>query len=1152
MRESETRYLIAHRPHVRRTCRALGLLLGLALVLPACGDPGGVADDSWTDEEGEWSEQSEDIDKALPTARYQAEAFTLQSGCAVATNQAGYTGTGFMDFGGNGTWIEWNNINASLAGQYTLTLRYANGGAAARPAAVTVNSVSAGTAQFPITSTWTAWTTTSLVVSLSQGNNTIRIAANTSTGGPNVDYADVTGLDLCTSDPNKTEPGVCGCSVADVDTDRDGTFDCQDQCPSDPAKVVPGSCGCGVADGVCGGRFSAPNAALHTLNSNKQRAFARYIDSNFEGNGHSETWDGRVFVVRNTGGWQVRAFRPERVTIDADRAPNFGNQPFGTRKFLEDDATVAEFDHNWVALTPDPTVSGANPYPSDAAGTPQANGTSRTYKALAYHTTVNKELGLRKLTLIVGNANTTSAEVTLAQFTSTFAPIILSNGGAKFLCIEPSVTMDARLVVCQGHPDNNGTIDNLVYAWTANAGGANGFSTPRSLANMYYDHRDSDVRGLPFKVRYPIAEKPITDATGTAYLRGELIKGAYPWISHDGSELFYMASRDGITARRTGASVVGRWTGWSARHIDGPLNRDRRVTSRLFVSSPGAFTTMWEPYKNLANSPFPYTARGPSYPIFGSNTEDYSEVSFEDFTDGSYVLYLGMNEQLDRAGVFQVNATNDTSGNFNNGRLVGAKFPLEYNARDENVGRHGQGVYFPANAYMDVERRGGWSSLKNGVTVETFVMVQQSTTARSTLFSLAAGVELYLNGLTLGARIEDDTARSATVTGPAIATNRWVHVAMTFEPKTRALALHVDGLKVASTTPSAFGNLRTTGAVRVGPQASSGLMLLDEIKVSKLARAQFELGHSAHAQIHTTPTPTQLGTIPSHLQSLSHRATAVDRFSTAAPTLGQDLFSQTLLSKQRTTSCATCHDPAKQFTDGLAIARGGEPTDKGTRNTPTLLNRQFSTLQGWSGRAATLDAQATIPITAGHEMNLPMVEALQRLNAEGTWASRFQQVYGEAPTERNLTAALASFQATKFSPRTRLDDFKAGTLTALNASEQRGLLLFEGKARCSGCHSGRNFTDETFRSNGLTDNGDIGRAEISLRESDYKLFKVPSLSAVSATAPYMHAGSLSTLQAVVEAYNQGARTVVFKDTDIRPLELTTQDITDLVAFLNSL
>lgn len=118
-----------------------------------------------------------------------------------------------------------------------------------------------------------------------------------------------------------------------------------------------------------------------------------------------------------------------------------------------------------------------------------------------------------------------------------------------------------------------------------------------------------------------------------------------------------------------------------------------------------------------------------------------------------------MNEQLDRAGVFQVSATNDTSGNFNNGRLVGAKFPLEFNQRDENVGRHGQGIYFPANAYMDVERRGGWSSLKDGVTVDLFVMVQQSTTARSTLFSLAAGVELYLNGLTLGGRIEDDTAQ---------------------------------------------------------------------------------------------------------------------------------------------------------------------------------------------------------------------------------------------------------------------------------------------------------------------------------------------------------------------------------------------------------
>jgi cytochrome c peroxidase len=185
-------------------------------------------------------------------------------------------------------------------------------------------------------------------------------------------------------------------------------------------------------------------------------------------------------------------------------------------------------------------------------------------------------------------------------------------------------------------------------------------------------------------------------------------------------------------------------------------------------------------------------------------------------------------------------------------------------------------------------------------------------------------------------------------------------------------------------------------------------------------------------------------------------------------------------------------------------------------------------------------------------MNLPIAEALQRLRAEGNWTSRFQQVYGELPNERSLPNALAAFQATQFSPKTRYDDFKAGSLTALSATEQRGLLLFEGKARCSGCHGGRNFTDESFRSNGLVENGDIGRSDATARERDYKLFKVPTLRSVRSTAPYMHDGSLASLRDVVNGYNTGSRALVTTDTDIRPLELSSQEINDLLAFLNAI
>jgi cytochrome c peroxidase len=216
-----------------------------------------------------------------------------------------------------------------------------------------------------------------------------------------------------------------------------------------------------------------------------------------------------------------------------------------------------------------------------------------------------------------------------------------------------------------------------------------------------------------------------------------------------------------------------------------------------------------------------------------------------------------------------------------------------------------------------------------------------------------------------------------------------------------------------------------------------------------------------------------------------------------------------------------------------------------------VLNRLFSSFQGWSGEAATLDTQALIPIAAVHEMNLPLSQSVQRLRTEGNYASRFQTVFGELPNERNIANALASFQALQFSPRNRVDEFRAGNLSALNAQEQRGLNLFENKARCVGCHLSANFTDESFRNNGVI-SGDIGRADATGRDRDFALFKVPTLRGVKNTAPYMHNGSIATLREVLQHYNRGAPTVAVKDTDIRPLELTTAEISDLEAFLRAL
>jgi hypothetical protein len=146
---------------------------------------------------GEFDQDDEELEiYAAVVGSYEAESFTFQSGCAKATNHAGYTGTGFVDYGGNGTLIEWNNVSVPTAGQYTLVFRYANGSTGNRQCAVTVNDkTNAGNVTFAKTGAWTTWATQSIKVSLQQGNNTIRVTANTSAGGPNLDKMDVTSED---------------------------------------------------------------------------------------------------------------------------------------------------------------------------------------------------------------------------------------------------------------------------------------------------------------------------------------------------------------------------------------------------------------------------------------------------------------------------------------------------------------------------------------------------------------------------------------------------------------------------------------------------------------------------------------------------------------------------------------------------------------------------------------------------------------------------------------------------------------------------------------------------------------------------------------------------------------------------------------------
>jgi cytochrome c peroxidase len=265
--------------------------------------------------------------------------------------------------------------------------------------------------------------------------------------------------------------------------------------------------------------------------------------------------------------------------------------------------------------------------------------------------------------------------------------------------------------------------------------------------------------------------------------------------------------------------------------------------------------------------------------------------------------------------------------------------------------------------------------------------------------------------------------------------------------------------------------------------------------------------------------------------------------------LGKRLFFDTVLSHDRSVSCATCHQPGLAFTDGKKVAEGiGART--GDRNTPTIVNRSLGLTQFWDGRAASLEEQALGPIVNPKEMGLPIEQAVARLQADPSYRAAFRGVFGGDPDATRLALALSAYERTVYSVDSPFDRYIAGDESALSDRARRGLAVFGGKARCGECHTGPNFTDEAFYSLGV--GPDTGRQAVTARVTDHGAFKTPTLREISRTAPYMHDGSLATLTEVVDYYDKGCAPHPNLPAKIQKLDLTAEEKADLVAFLESL
>ncbi len=272
--------------------------------------------------------------------------------------------------------------------------------------------------------------------------------------------------------------------------------------------------------------------------------------------------------------------------------------------------------------------------------------------------------------------------------------------------------------------------------------------------------------------------------------------------------------------------------------------------------------------------------------------------------------------------------------------------------------------------------------------------------------------------------------------------------------------------------------------------------------------------------------------------------------------LGKMLYFDPRLSKDKSVSCATCHDPKKGWSDQAAVSTGigGQ---KGERSAPTVLNSAYMFSQFWDGRAATLEEQAEGPMANPIEMGHTLEGAVKGIAEVEGYKPYFRKAFGdEEVTLERIVKAIASFERTVLSGNSPWDRYtQLKDEEALSESAKRGLELFEGKARCTQCHVGFTLSDSLFHNIGVgmdKENPDLGRFKVTGEEKDKGAFRTPTLRDLLRTAPYMHDGSVETLEEVIELYDKGGEPNPWLDPKMQPLNLTEQEEADLLAFLHSL
>lgn len=281
----------------------------------------------------------------------------------------------------------------------------------------------------------------------------------------------------------------------------------------------------------------------------------------------------------------------------------------------------------------------------------------------------------------------------------------------------------------------------------------------------------------------------------------------------------------------------------------------------------------------------------------------------------------------------------------------------------------------------------------------------------------------------------------------------------------------------------------------------------------------------------------------------------VDSFPTEAKIkLGKKLFYDPVLSIDSTISCSSCHKQEYAFADNVALSNGVFQRS-GTRNSPSIANVVYQKRLLREGGIPTLEMQILVPIQEHNEFDNNIVSISEKLNNNEVYKSMAHEAFGRDVDPFVITRAIAAFERVLISGESTYDKYITTKNEGYLSKEAiEGIKLFNSnKTNCSSCHSGILFTNQEYENNGLYEYyNDIGKERLTNMDSDNGRFKIPSLRNIEITSPYMHDGSIKTLEEVIEHYNNGGSNHRNKNSMVKPLNLTEIEKKQLKAFLIAL